>query len=58
VGTKILCSECKKSLRSRVVKLRKIVHYPYWVLAGTTKDELKVQENHKSREVKLGVYSF
>lgn len=56
--TKILCSEYKKSLRSRVVKLRKIVHYLCWVLAGTAEDELKMQENCKSRELKLGVCSL
>ena len=57
VGTKMLCSECRKGLSLRV-KLRKIVHYLCWVLAGTTEGELKMQENRKSRELKLGVYSI
>jgi len=35
--------------------LSKIVYYLCWVLARTTEDELKMQENRKSRVLKLGV---
>lgn len=39
--------KCVKNLNSRNLKLRKFILYLYGVLSWTTKNELKMWENHK-----------
>jgi len=41
IGTEDLSLKCRKNLKPRKNKLRKIMHYLYEVLAGTAKMNLK-----------------
>jgi len=51
---KFPCLKCRKNLKLRKMKLRKL--HIFFFLARDTKNESKMQENLKSRKIKLGFY--
>jgi hypothetical protein len=55
-GTKFSCLQCGKNLNPRNLKSGSIVHYLFVVLARTTKNESKMWENLKSRDLRSGLY--
>jgi hypothetical protein len=53
---KLLHLKCQKNLKSRNIKCRNAVHYLQAVLAGATKNETKMQEYVKLRNLKPGIH--
>lgn len=50
------CLKCGENVYLVNLNLRKIIHYLYEILAGTTKNDPKMQENLKLRNLTPGFY--